>query len=361
MEKIKVFYDYQIMLGQKYGGISRYFYELLTHINESESVHADAFSVGNINMYFKDYFNKASDKTMRGMGYINRFFASHKMKKYDIIHPTYYHPYVLKCKNKKIVVTVYDMIHEIFPNMVSQSDVTAENKKKMIYGADHIIAISQSTKNDILKFYPDIPPEKISVIYIASNMTPLSEKKQIDLPRDFILFVGNRGAYKNFNAFMRSVKPILSDNPDLYLVCLGGGAFSDEERELMGDVQDRVIQKNAFDAELAYAYSKALCFVFPTLYEGFGIPTLEAFACDCPAVISNTSSMPEVGGDAAVYFNPSDESDMRNKIRQVVEDKDLRNHMIEKGRERLSKFDWRTIAEETIECYKNVLNQGSNQ
>ena len=96
------------------------------------------------------------------------------------------------------------------------------------------------------------------------------------------------------------------------MVCLGGGAFNDDELRLMDGVSDQVIQMSANDKELTYAYSKAVYFVFPSLYEGFGIPTLESFACNCPAVLSNTSSMPEVGG-AALYFDPYDENDIRKK------------------------------------------------
>ncbi len=355
-KKINVFYDYQIMLLQKYGGISRYFYELLTYINKTDEAHADAFCLGNKNSYFQSYFNKLNNKRMRGLGVVNRFFAKRKMKKYDIVHPTYYNPYVLKQKHNKIVITVYDMIHELFSDMFSSDDTTVENKKDMIYGADHIIAISESTKRDILKLYPDISPDKITVIYIGSNMMPNAEQVKIALPEKYILFVGNRGLYKNFNAFFKSVKPVLLNDPEMHLVCLGGGAFNEEEKALLAEVSDQVIQRNAYDAELAYAYSKAVCFVFPSLYEGFGIPTLEAFACDCPVVLSNTSSMPEVGGDAVVYFDPYDENDMRDKIEKVISDSELRQNMIAKGREQLKKFSWEKIALETIECYKNVLN-----
>ena len=361
MDRIKVYYDYQIMQMQKYGGISRYFYELLTHINEGTQAHADAFCFGNKNSYFEKYFNKRIDEPKRGMGFINRFLATKKVKKYDIVHPTYYNPYLLNCKHNKLVITVYDMIHEIFPDMFSQDDPTVENKKKMLYGADHIIAISENTKNDILNLYPDINPDKITVIYIGSNMMPNVEKVNIKLPERFILFVGNRGAYKNFNTFMRSVKPILLEDPNLNLVCLGGGSFNEEEKELIAEVSNQVIQMNAFDSELAYAYSKALCFVFPSMYEGFGIPTLEAFGCDCPVVLSNSSSLPEVGGDAAIYFDPNNEVDICDKVKQVIYDEDLREKMIEKGRAQLAKFSWDKIATETIDCYKKVLSKGDNR
>lgn len=355
MKKLKIFYDYQIMLLQKYGGISRYYFELLSRINLSDSACADAYCIGNKNAYFASYYNAISNKHLRGVGILNRLVALKKLKIYDIVHPTYYHPYILKSKYNKLVITVYDMIHELFPQMFSKNDKTAENKKKLIYGADHIIAISENTKKDILKLYPDISSDKITVIYIGSNMVRPPVQANIILPEKYILFVGNRDGYKNFATFFRSVRTILLKDPDLSLLCLGGGRFNEAEQILIKDVAKQVVQMDVFDADLAYAYSKALCFVFPSQYEGFGIPTLEAFGCDCPVVLSNSSSMPEVGGDAVVYIDPNDEKDMHDKILQVISDANLRQQMILKGRNQLSKFNWDNIANETINCYKKVV------
>ncbi len=142
---------------------------------------------------------------MPGYGLLNRVVGSKKMKDYDIVHPTYYNPYILRCKYNKLVITVYDMIHEIFPEMFSPNDKTISNKKQLLYAADHIIAISESTKRDILRIYPNISPDKISVIYIASNIALNVPNIYMQLPEKFILFVGNRSIYKNFNRFMKSI------------------------------------------------------------------------------------------------------------------------------------------------------------
>lgn len=357
MDKIKVFYDYQIMLQQKFGGISRYFYELFSRINQMEDIKVDAYCYGNRNAYFEKYFGSIKDRRILGMGFLNRFLMPKKMKGYDIIHPTYYHPYILKCKYKKLVITVYDMIHELFPDMFPAEDPTKQNKKIMMDAADHIIAISESTKRDILKLYPDIPSKKISVIYIAGNLSTKIQCANLNLPEKYILFVGNRGIYKNFKAFFNSIEPILIKDTNLHLVCIGGGPFDGEEREMIDKVSNRVIQMNAHDSELAYAYSKAICFIFPSLYEGFGIPTLEAFGCNCPVVLSNTSSMLEVGGDAAIYFDPYNQENMREKIEEVIYDTELREQMKARGQIQFSKFNWDSIVQETVSCYKNVLGE----
>jgi glycosyltransferase involved in cell wall biosynthesis len=120
-------------------------------------------------------------------------------------------------------------------------------------------------------------------------------------------------------------------------------------------ISDRTSCKFASDNDLAELYSKAIAFVFPSLYEGFGIPVLEAFASQCPAIISNTSSLPEIGGDAAVYFDPYSIDDMRNQIERVICSSSLQNEMNEKGKERIKLFSWEKCARETMEVYKSLI------
>lgn len=357
---MKVLFDYQILATQRYGGISRYFYELITNLKNC-GVETSIKCFFNRNSYFEDYFGKKYNPVIdkiKGKGFVNRLYMKMILRigHYDIFHPTYYDNYFLSDNKGKLVITVYDMIHEILPEYFSSDDSTIQQKKQLIYKADHIIAISESTKRDILKIYPDIPESKISVIYIASNFVSC-EDEQIDkkFPHKYILFVGSRYGYKNYKAFFEAVRPILNEDTELSLVCLGGGKFSDEETKLHGKLKERAMQMDVNDNTLSYAYSHAECFVFPSLYEGFGIPTLEAFACKCPVVLSSTSSMPEVGGDAAVYINPTDVHDMTESIKRVLENYDLRKIMRERGLQQLKKFNWGQIALETADCYRKVL------
>ena len=354
---ITVLYDHQIMVVQKYGGISRYYYELFKRFKESKYIKPILYCWFSINTYFSLYLSISKFNLAKGRGWINRFLTILYLKthKIDVLHPTYYNPYYIKRYKGKVVITVYDMIHELFPQWFSK-DKVIEQKKLSIHRADKIIAISQSTKRDLLKIYPDIPESKIKVIYIASDFKKNeSQKLNYKFPKKYILFVGNRWIYKNYNLFFQSVSQLLKDDKELSLVCVGGGKFSDAEMEMHGNLSNRIFQMSVDDDILSFAYSHALCFVFPSLYEGFGIPTLEAFACDCPVVLSNTSSMPEVGGNAAVYFDPYDADDMRGKIKRVIYDSVLRQQMIVKGRNQLKKFDWNQIAKQTMECYEEVL------
>lgn len=367
---MKIYYDYQICIGQKFGGISRYYYELMHYIEQLGLGKADMNCIGSVNKYFESYLGYNAYPKREGLvgtglffikDFLNRVQTFFKVQKgYDIVHPTYYNSYLANYPKNgaKLVTTVYDMTHEKFTDMFSKRDPTIRQKKKMLFKADHIIAISESTKRDILQFYPEIPEEKISVIYIGSSF---SCQKKVEnngkFPEKYILFVGQRGGYKNFDTFFEAARQILDQYTGLSLVCIGGGAFSGEERIKMEGYLHRIVQIDASDDELTYAYSHALCFIFPSMYEGFGIPTLEAFTCGCPVVLSNTSSMPEVGGDAVEYFDPNDATEIASQINKVLLDENLREEMRQKGYKQLEKFDWKVITKQIIECYQKVMQE----
>ena len=221
-----------------------------------------------------------------------------------------------------------------------------------------ILAISNSTKNDLIHLY-NIPVEKIEVVYLAAsiNKSLASINQKENLPEKYILFVGNRDFYKNFNNFILAVEPLLKEHNDLFLICAGGSIFTNEEKKIFHSKQleNRIIHKGADDVTLATLYSKALALIFPTLYEGFGIPALEAMNCDCPVVMSNTSSLPEVGGDAAIYFDPTKIDDMRVKIESLIINKDLRNDLILKAKTQRQKFSFEKTAIQTLEVYNRLL------
>lgn len=357
---MKILYDHQILIMQKYGGISRYFYELVTNLEQIQIADISIPVCFSKNYYFEKYLGKkAIREGIPFFYFFNKFFNEccilHRLNKeeIDILHPTYYEPYILSKKGKsKLVITVHDMIHELYPEYFH--DNTVQKKKKMIEAADAIIAISENTKKDLLRFFPKISAEKIKVIY-HGNSFPV--QKETQKKRDYILFTGQRKNYKNFNNFLQAVAPLLREY-NLNLVCTGP-AFDIEENNFLKKlgVQEKVFHKSASDKELIDLYSHALVFVFPSMYEGFGIPILEAFASKCPLVCSNSSSLPEIGGDAAIYFDPLNINDMKEKIESVIVSKDLQNELIEKGNKQLEKFSWKQTTEQTFKLYEQLIKK----
>ena len=366
---VKVLFDHQCFVQQQYGGVSRYHYQLIKELNKLKDVKSilslkysnnfyinedKSFEVKKFFPNHKFYFKRTI------LDYINRLSTIPNLKKgdYDIFHPTYFGTYFLKHLNAKpFIVTVYDSIHEKYPEIINSIDRTLEYKKEIISKANLILAISNSAKNDLINIYK-IPAEKIKVVYLAASINKnfALSKEQLSLPEKYILFVGNRDFYKNFKNFIQAIAPLLKEQKDLFLISAGGGGFSNDEIKYFRSMQieNKVIYKNADDASLATLYSNALAFIFPSLYEGFGIPALEAMNCDCPVIMSNTSSLPQVGVDAAIYFEPNDIEDIKNKIAKVIFDKELRKELIEKGKIQRSKFSFEKTAKETLEVYEKL-------
>ena len=354
---MRVYYDYEIMLGQKFGGISRYIREISSRL---PALGADVTlsCVHNHNYYFADMFGlHEMSRLSQGVFHIvNKVKRSIDLKRgdYDIVHPTYYYASKPSRGGEKFIVTVHDMTHELYEGRYPVSRRVIRAKRRIIPQADRIIAVSENTKRDILRFFPETDPAKISVIYHGASMHPVSKHERL-LPYDYVLFVGRREMYKNFSRFTEAMKEIMSANWDIHVFCAGGGAFTAEESESFGEFAGRFHQAGMSDEDLSRAYEGAMCFVFPSEYEGFGIPILEAFACDCPVICANASSLPEVASESALYFDPLSIEDMCAKILRVIEDDTLRENLRESGRVRLKLFDWNKAARQTLECYNLAM------
>lgn len=375
---MKVLYDHQTFTWQNYGGISRYFAELISYFNAAGKADCTLSLVCSNNYYLlhNNIFVPSYPARMMGAKLnrrkqysINKVHSRISLIKgsYDIFHPTYYDTYFLRhIRNKPYVLTVYDMIHEIYPELAGRTGI-AEHKKKASYQATKIISISENTKKDILRFY-DIDKEKIDVIHLGSSInmgdeikssyrTEKNDNMALKLPERFILFVGNRSSYKNFIMLVDSILPTLRDDDSLFLVCAGGGDFSASEIAYFDKlaIRHKIIHETINDFILAQLYQKALVFVFPSLYEGFGLPILESFSCGCPVALSDASSFPEVAKDAAIYFDPLNKSSIEEAISKIIYDEALGDNLRHRGYKVLKEFSWEKTAEKTLQVYESIL------
>jgi glycosyltransferase involved in cell wall biosynthesis len=367
---MKVIYDHQAFSFQEYGGISRYFSELIKFFRTKNIIETEILISYSNNQYLSDIVKvktffpwfrfKGRNKIIE---YLNRSASVKRLrepKDYTIFHPTYYDPYFLKAIGDiPFILTIHDMAHEHYPGSFSRLDFTAKNKKILASKAARIIAISEFTKKDIIETY-NIQESMIDVIYHASSFSlKKKDSVNISLPDDYILFVGKRNTYKNFLFFLRATQKVLSLKSNYYIVCAGGGRFNKSEAALIDELKlsDKIIQLPVDDNLLACIYSRAKVFVFPSLYEGFGIPVLEAFANGCPAVLSNNTALPEVGGDAALYFNPQNEENLISVLLEVLEKEDLRKDLIEREFKRAELFSWEKTAEMTLNTYKKITGK----
>jgi glycosyltransferase involved in cell wall biosynthesis len=353
---------------QKYGGISRYFANL-QHAIDGSTGHEQHNGI----LFSRNHYLNSAGPLSAAIG--NRLFKtdrkiykwnnrysklSIKLNSYDIFHPTYYDPYFLPYNIKPYVLTVHDMIHELFPENFHKNDVYAGYKKKCISQADHIIAISQSTRNDLQRFF-NIPDEKITVIHHGIDLSPPEYSSISDLPKQYILFVGERVGYKNFKVLGEAFSLISKDNPEVSLVLAGGGPLTEEERTYLEDkhVLDKTIQITATDTELNTLYKHAQCFVFPSLYEGFGLPILEAFKNGCPVILSNSSCFPEIAGNsAALYFDGTSGRSLADQIYKIQSDENKRNELVIHGRAKLLDYPIERCIQDTLAVY-DAISAGS--
>jgi glycosyltransferase involved in cell wall biosynthesis len=381
MEGMKIFLDPTIFTIQNYGGVSRYYTEIFSILSQQKETEIIFPHYHTENIYLQQYQLKPNNKFIsfvyRLLSLLNISTRSLRKKKgkqlllhtlqnsqFDLFIPTYYDPYFLQfIKEKPFVLTVYDMIHELFPRyFTNDSFHVVENKLQLLEKATMVIAVSQNTKNDILRIYPHIDESKIKVIHHGSSIK-VNDAIQVNLPANYILFVGARDHYKNFTFLVKSIATLFESDATLTLVCAGGGAFKTEELNLITELglENRVIYKNFKEQELGQFYQQAKCFVFPSLYEGFGIPVLEAMACGCPVVLARSSSFPEVAGDAGIYFDVNSPEDVKNKINNLLLNQQVREEFSEKGLIRAKQFNWNHAAQQCLDVYQQAIEKAGIQ
>ena len=359
---MKILYDYQTFKF-RFSGIARYHYELSKglEINGIETQIATLFTQSEYLLKDPRYkvFNILGYKKFRGRFKISNFvedsnqkYAVSQVKKnrYDLFHPTYYDSYFLPYLHKPLVITIHDFVHEKF-DPARTGDIA--NKRLLIEKADKIIAISQNTKNDILTFY-NPPEEKVQVIYHGIHNIKM---QYLNNPYgSYILFVGDRKGYKNFTNFLKATAQILKKDQKLRLVCTGN-PFTEEEKGLINSfaITNQIIQIPASDQALNSLYRHARVFVYPSFYEGFGMPILEAFSNECPICISNASCFPEIAQDAACYFDPASVESIQHAIEKTIYDDDFRNILIERGNKLRTNFSWEKTIQQTLKLYHQVI------
>ena len=360
---MKVLYDHQAFTMQYFGGVSKCFCELISHfpngveteisIVQSDNVHLKQSGLCgklhpvDIDSYkFREQYNFPG--AYRLYCAVNKLFPSLptaeninklksiellKSREYDIFHPTFFDSYFLPyLDGKPFVLTIHDMMPEIFLQYFGKNDMQIKGKKKLVDKASAIIAVSKQTKNDLI----DI------------------------LKVPYFLYMGTRNAYKNFDRLVIAFSQVAECYKNLLLVCTGGD-FNASEMKLLQQygVKDRVVHLFASEKDVKNLYAFAKAFIYPSLYEGFGMPILEAFAYGCPVLLNKKSCFPEIAGDAGVFFRvDNDISDLREKMEEVLDWNDeKRNLVIQKGYERLTFFRWEESSRQLLAVYHSVMNR----
>ncbi|MCK5849662.1 MAG: glycosyltransferase family 4 protein [Kiritimatiellae bacterium] len=382
---MNILYDYQVFARQACGGISRYFYELIKHSIKEDDMNVSLFQGLHVNMfdmkpYAKqlDYYFGIKHKQIPKTGVVlsginkqlfNLWLHSTRVNT-DIYHPTYYnHISLCDHKNCRKVITVYDMIHAKMSRSAKEIDPTTAMMKKCVEKADKIIAISENTKRDLIEYFK-IPESHIDVIYLAVNQFQDITNKEKDviclnrpeIDKPFILYVGERAGYKGYKNFKTLLNAFAAWNKreEFYLICVGGAnQWSREDSRIIRkeNIQNSVkLFSDVTDDELRRFYSNAYVYVISSLYEGFGIPVLEAMACNVPVIAAKTSSIPEVVGGAGLYFSPLSVEELIMRLDMLVDDEKLRDALRIKGLQQSKLFSWKETASKTYRLYRDLSN-----
>ena len=366
---MKLAYDHQIFTYQFYGGVSRYYSHLLGVLFEKNQ-DVRVFAGFHRNNYIEDLpdeivcgykFAKYPPKTGPIFHLLNHAVCQVQTKLWqpDIIHETYYSTLPLLNTKAIRVATVYDMIHELYPNQFANPHRTTQWKKETFSRVDHIISISHSTKKDLIEIF-GIADDKISVVHLGVDASKFkAEKCQIRLSeKPYLLYVGSRSGYKNFSRFIEAFASSPQLKASLDVIAFGGGPFNSTELSLIRQLDlntKNVRQISGDDKKLSHLYTNATAFIFPSLYEGFGLPPLAAMATGCPVISSNTSSMPEVVRNAGVYFDPHNIQSIQTAIESVVFSEDLRKSLTTAGYENIKNFSWQRCGTETLAIYQKLV------
>lgn len=396
---MRVLYD-SLGFSETVGGVSRYFTELMrnfpsTVLGEVAAVESnnkylqeEPFALPPMRLCLKDFImQRLKGRSFPGirrfyMGLARLFPAKFpsgelaNLKKFqqhiqnldfDILHVTAPHPQERYWKyvvgKRPIVATVHDLI----PELIYNNQQVKRARAQLLQDASHVIAVSQNTKNDLVRLY-GISPDKVTVIYHGyQGRVKENTVWNHNSGKPYLLYVGKRGGYKNWAWFVRAVAPLLKDKDNPLRLFCTGSPFSQNEKELLAElsVESQVDQAYVSDAQMLKLFENAVAFVYPSRYEGFGIPILDAFAVGCPVLLSNASCFPEVGADAALYFDLDDVCDLRGKIRKILPLKesdnlevDARRHdLIVRGKDRVSIYTWARCTEETVRVYSRVMEK----
>lgn len=366
--RLRVQFDGQIFFRQSVGGVSRYFVCLARELRCLGQIDATIDAPVHVNLYLRDepalqmsgkYVNKLP-RSARLLTIANVVWLSVRKRREspDLVHQTYYNKNGIFFPRCPIVTTVHDLIHERSPREFSWADNVLEHKRYAISRADHIICVSRFTKDQLVEVY-GVKDAAVSVIYLASSVgenSPVSAENPIGCP--YLLYVGRRQGYKNWGSVLAALGTEGGVWKDFKLVCFGGGPPTRAELREAADLKvprNGLVFTSGSDAFLADLYRFATALIFPSRYEGFGLPVLEAMSLGCPVICSNATSIPEVGGRAAAYFDPNDLENMRHVILKTLYSSTVLETLRGDGLVRAQRFSWRECALQTATVYRDLV------
>ena len=350
-------YDNIIFSLQKAGGISVYWSELLKRIDQQQGF--ICYESKNHNLFRNTFELQTQTESHFHPRAIRYLPFLKRLPQQSIFHSSYYR-FSLQ-RNIANITTVHDFTYEYFRRGLARYVHTSQ-KYLAIKHSDGIICVSENTKNDLLKFFPSTDPKQIKVIYngvgeefqVLDNSEDKLKKNFPSLRANaYILFVGDRSEYKNFNLVAEFVK----DCPDYQLIAVGGKEFNNAELRGLAPLKFRFFHFSGLSNKLLnILYNNAFCLLYPSSYEGFGIPPAEAMKAGCPVISSSSSSIPEVVDTAGLLLSEFTTKAIAKQMK-YLQNKENRDWIIKQGLKQVKKFSWDKCARETFEFYDEIYHR----
>jgi glycosyltransferase involved in cell wall biosynthesis len=372
--QVRIAVDHQVTSLQDAGGMSRYHFELARRLRGREGVAMDLLLGGQSSVLPFAELEGAGVRVERwksrlGPGYpryaMNAMWTSAIAPlrgRYDVYHASYqrWEPAI---RHRALVTTHHDATQERFPELFRNASAIRARKCRLYRRADMVICVSESARQDLMEIYG---VEEARTRLVHHGVTPLAGTgAALDDgdARPYVLYVGSRSAYKNFLALVQAFA-VAESALSMRLVVAGGGAWSDAEQAAIasGGLEGRIMLLPRVDeARLGALYRGATLFVYPSLYEGFGLPPLEAMSAGCPVLVGRTSSLPEICGDAAHYFHPATKGALEQELERLLGDTALRGAKAAAGHERVGRYTWESAATETLAVYREALDRAQGR
>lgn len=388
---MKVLFDNLAFEDQTFGGVTRYFSEIIRHFppriqvvlpvveTANEYLREVPFSVPPAKWCYQRFLpdlrypgKHFSYRVLSRIASLFRETCEIKNAKafrrllrqgeFEVLHLTGAHlcgnAWMPAVGKKPVVATIHDLI----PDKIQHRKRFVRERFKVVRNVTRFIAVSENTKKDFVEEY-GVDPERVDVVYHGASVVASSDKgEDVRLPFNYVLFVGGRSGYKNFEFFAKALAPWLLERPGMRLVCTGK-PFSSGERSLLWGlgIADRCEARFFESSNLYSLFSHAFAFVFPSTYEGFGIPILDAFAARCPVILNRVACFPEIGGDAVLYFENGNPESLVRQLSRLESESTLRRRLQDLGTARISLFSWTKAAEETADVYQRAIDSFANR
>lgn len=360
-------FDGEAFFRHSRSGITRYFTELISEFKNNSALQVEPITPYWIvaNRHLAESMPGSYQRVMLPARWRAPLFtianarsAARASTSVDLIHHSLYVPAALDyAPDIPRVCTVYDFIPELFPDLSPDTATNLADKELFLNRCDGLLCISKATNDDLKRFKPDLDvPVEITPLGVSENFFAGRMPRLKGIPSQYILHVGNRQAHKNIGVLLDAFAQLVRQHEDLHLVLCGNSLPSERERIDALGIADRTVHVRVSDGQLASLYAHADAFVFPSRYEGFGLPVIEAMASGCPVIMTEVPALLEIAPDSALTFGFEDVDTLIQHVTRVIEDRALRTRMIESGRTRARDYSWERTAETTSKAYGRILS-----